>query len=212
MFDRILVLILALSVALVSVSMLILRDTVKDSMEVRERAEIRAEQFQESNQKPKPVQVTRDQILNFEAHKEQIECLATNLYFEARGEPRDGQIAVALVTINRVKSSRYPDSVCDVVYQARRDQYGTPIRHQCQFSWYCDGKREQILDIKSYNTVRAVAEYVYINHYLNPGAMRDTTRGSTHYHADRVEPFWSRHPNYQEVAQIGQHIFYQPTY
>lgn len=145
-------------------------------------------------------------------HREQITCLATNIYFEARGEPREGQEAVALVTLNRVLSPRYPDTVCDVVHQARLDEWGEPVINACQFSWYCDGVDHDITQVRLFERIYRLAEYVYINHYLNPGAMEDHTRGSTHYHATRVNPHWSRHPNYLQTAHIGDHIFYRPTY
>ena len=143
-------------------------------------------------------------------YKQEIECLAKNMYFEARGEGESGQNAVAFVTINRVESDRYPDTICEVVYQAKRDSRGNPIRNRCQFSWYCDGKVDSVRE-SVYNRLYRRAEYIYINYYLND-MMNDTTEGSTHYHAKYVEPFWSKHENYQYVASIGQHVFYQPTY
>ena len=143
-------------------------------------------------------------------HKEQIECLAKNMYFEARGETKDGQDAVAFVTINRVRSDRYPNTICEVVYQAKVDSRGRPLRNKCQFSWYCDGKVDTVYE-SVYNKLYKRAEYIYINYYLN-NALKDTTDGATHYHSDKVEPYWSKHTNYQLVASIGQHLFYQPTY
>jgi len=143
-------------------------------------------------------------------HEKQIECLAKNMYFEARGEQKDGQDAVAFVTINRVRSDRYPNTICEVVYQAKVDSRGRPLRNQCQFSWYCDGKVDTVYE-SIYSKLYKRAEFIYINYYLND-AMKDTTDGATHYHSDKVEPYWSKHTNYQLVASIGQHLFYQPTY
>lgn len=145
-----------------------------------------------------------------ENHLMQIECLAKNMYFEARGEGERGQDAVAFVTINRVKSSRYPNTICEVVYQAKLNSNGVPIRNQCQFSWFCDGKPNTIRE-SIYYRLKKRAEYIYINYYLND-IMKDTTDGATHYHSQKVNPYWSRHVNYQYVASIGQHVFYQPTY
>ena len=70
-----------------------------------------------------------------------ILCLATNLYFEARGEPLAGQLAVGYSVMNRVKSPRYPDTVCGVIYDAQFNSWDpvNPIRHRCQYSWFCDG-------------------------------------------------------------------------
>jgi len=145
-----------------------------------------------------------------QTYKKEIECLATNMYFEARGEGEQGQNAVAFVTINRVRSNRYPDNVCDVVYQARTYANGHPIRNQCQFSWYCDGKVDTVIE-RIYNRIYRRAEYIYVNYHLND-LMNDTTDGATHYHTEEVNPYWSRHRNYKYVANIGHHVFYQPTY
>ena len=143
-------------------------------------------------------------------HEKQIECLAKNMYFEARGERKDGQDAVAFVTINRVRSDRYPNTICEVVYQAKVDSRGRPLRNKCQFSWYCDGKVDTVYE-SIYDKLYKRAEFIYINYYLN-NAMKDTTDGATHYHSKSVKPYWSEHVNYQLVASIGQHVFYQPTY
>mgnify|MGYP003314693505 CR=1 FL=1 len=64
---------------------------------------------------------------------EEMYCLAKNIYFESRDQPYIGRLAVAQVTMNRVKSEEFPDTICDVVTQ------GGERKHRCQFSWYCDG-------------------------------------------------------------------------
>ena len=69
----------------------------------------------------------------------QRECLARNIYFEARNEPFAGQFAVAMVTLNRVHDEQFPNSICEVVYQGLHWPSGHPKRDRCQFSWYCDG-------------------------------------------------------------------------
>jgi len=71
-------------------------------------------------------------------NSDQAYCLAQNIYHEARGESIAGQFAVAHTTLNRVKSSAYPQTVCGVVTQAVRDEHNKPIKNMCQFSWYCD--------------------------------------------------------------------------
>lgn len=144
-------------------------------------------------------------------HRRQVECLTRNMYFEARGESVSGQHAVAFVTINRVRSQKYPDNICDVVYQARRDSNGKVIPNRCQFSWVCDGTNTDRISQRVYSNIRRDAEYIYVNYYLNNN-MVDTTNGSTHFHARRVSPHWSQHINYQQVNTIGEHIFYRPTY
>ena len=75
-------------------------------------------------------------------------CLATNIYHEARGESYAGKVAVANVTMNRVTSPKFPNTICDVVYQAQTKENWkgntVPKRNKCQFSWYCDGKSDNI--------------------------------------------------------------------
>ena len=76
-------------------------------------------------------------------------CLAQNIYYEARGSSRADQMAVSDVVLNRVKDSRYPNTICDVVYQGKqRPSWKDPtkmvmVRNMCQFSWYCDGKKDE---------------------------------------------------------------------
>jgi spore germination cell wall hydrolase CwlJ-like protein len=146
-----------------------------------------------------------------EHYRREVECLARNMYFEARGEGVRGQQAVAFVTINRVRSNRFPNNVCEVVYQARTYSDGSLIPNKCQFSWVCDGTNTSRIDSRVYNIIRRDAEYIYVNYYLNDN-MADITNGSTHFHARRVRPHWSQHANYQRVDSIGDHIFYRPTY
>lgn len=125
----------------------------------------------------------------------EIDCLAENIYFEAAKEPRDGQIAVAFVTLNRVKSGRFPDSICKVVKQK--------VNSTCQFSWYCEERRHLTRHTNSlYNRVHELATYFYINH----DRLEDPSRGALFYHADYVNPKW---PNMIRTAVIGRHIFYQ---
>lgn len=171
------------------------------------------EQLRETVERRVAYEQVRDielELRRSEAYAQEIECLARNMYFEARGEGQSGIDAVGFVTINRVRSTRYPNTICEVVYQARLDIRGNPIRHKCQFSWYCDGRPDTVQQREFIRLLRR-AEFVYINYYLND-AMKDTTRGSTHYHTTRVSPHWSRHRNYQQVANIGDHVFYRPTY
>ena len=91
----------------------------------------------------------------------QAVCLANNMYHEARSQGLAGQLAVSLVVLNRVKDSRYPNTICEVVHQGPvRESWKTkgkdvadsernyyPIRHRCQFSWYCDGKDLSLIHI-----------------------------------------------------------------
>ena len=70
----------------------------------------------------------------------EIECLSRNIYFESLNQSVMGQMAVAHVTLNRVKLNRYPDSLCGVVTDSKKNDKGEVKKHACQFSWYCDGK------------------------------------------------------------------------
>lgn len=129
--------------------------------------------------------------------QKQVTCLAENIYFEAAQEPLEGKKAVAFVTLNRVQTGKYADSICEVVYQKTN---GT-----CQFSWYCDKKftdrRLTIKDTQLYNEIRELATHIVVNH----DKLKDVTNGATYYHADYVNPRWKL----DKVDQIGRHIFYK---
>ncbi|PWR03565.1 cell wall hydrolase [Meridianimarinicoccus roseus] len=129
---------------------------------------------------------------------ESLQCLAEALYFEARGESVKGQFAVAEVILNRVASSSYPDTVCDVINQ------GTGRKYQCQFTYTCDGHPETIREAAAFEQVRKVA-YVSLQ-----GVAEPLTDGATHYHTTNVSPSWAR--KFPRTATIGVHRFYrQPT-
>jgi len=129
--------------------------------------------------------------------KIQVTCLAENIYFEAAHESLDGKKAVAFVTLNRVQSG-YADNICDVVQQK--------TGHTCQFSWYCDttftSRRLTIKHTSLYNDILELSTNVF----LNFERMTDVTNGATYYHADYVNPKWTR---LQKETQIGRHIFYK---
>ncbi|MDU9004880.1 cell wall hydrolase [Sedimentitalea todarodis] len=127
---------------------------------------------------------------------EQWRCLSEALYFEARGETIKGQFAVAEVILNRVKSSRFPGSLCSVINQ------GTGRRYQCQFTYTCDGRDEVIAEPGAFRRVAKVARAAI------DGTGVDLTDGATYYHTVAVRPSWSR--RFQETARIGVHVFYRP--
>ncbi|WP_253276804.1 cell wall hydrolase [Ruegeria sp. 6PALISEP08] len=129
---------------------------------------------------------------------ENWKCLSEALYFEARGESVRGQFAVAEVILNRVKSGRFPDSLCGVIRQ------GTGKKYQCQFTYTCDGRKEVIHEKKAYERVSKVARASM------DGAAKELTEGATHYHTTAVRPSWSR--VYKQTARIGVHIFYRHNY
>jgi N-acetylmuramoyl-L-alanine amidase len=122
-------------------------------------------------------------------------CLALNIYFEARSEPIEGQIAIAEVTLNRVTSTNYPNDVCSVVLQENKDG--------CQFSWWCDGKSDQPREHNSLRTSKALAELM-----LNEGRYITVIGNeATHYHSNEVHPYWAN--DLHKIRRIGKHIFYK---
>lgn len=131
----------------------------------------------------------------------QIECLADNIYHEARGESVSGQTAVGFVTMNRTQSSLFPDDVCSVTSQKRK---GT-----CQFSWQCKPKlkrktKTKLVDKRSdkvYNNIYKLSEKIYREHKR----LHDPTNGSLYYHAKYVKV--KRKGKYVKKV-IGKHIFY----
>ena len=122
---------------------------------------------------------------------EALVCLAMNVYHEARGESYEGQMAVAQVTVNRVDDTRYPDNVCDVVYQ------------DYQFSWTFDHITDDMKDAQARKMAFAVAARI-----LDEGQRLESIGNATHYHATYVDPKWASHPRVEKYTQIGAHIFY----
>ena len=124
-------------------------------------------------------------------------CLAEAIYFESRGEPKRGQIAVAQVVMNRVFSGYYPNNVCEVVYQ-NAHRYNA-----CQFTFACDKVKDVVNDPPLWAQAKEIA--------------RDTLDGklwlsdigkSTHYHAYWVHPWWVG--TMRKLSTIGVHKFYRP--
>jgi Cell Wall Hydrolase len=125
-------------------------------------------------------------------------CLATAIYFEARSESEKGQIAVAQVIVNRVRSPYYPKNVCDVVYQgASERRYGG-----CQFSFACDRIRDRVRNQGAFSDALSVAQRV-----LDAEVWLPEIGNATHYHATYVKPRWIR--DMVEKDRIGRHIFYR---
>jgi spore germination cell wall hydrolase CwlJ-like protein len=123
------------------------------------------------------------------------QCLAEALYFEARGEPLKGQVAVAEVILNRVDAPGFPKTVCGVVKQGRGGQ--------CQFSYTCDGRSDAIRERAAFVKVGKVARLML------DGAPRTLTDGATHFHTTAVRPGWAR--RLPQTAAIGSHLFYRET-
>ena len=123
----------------------------------------------------------------------QFQCLKQALYFEARGEPIIGQVAVAEVILNRVADPAFPNTICGVVKQSNP--------RGCQFSYYCDGRSDAMHDREAASRVGKVARA------LIDGSPRTLTAGATYFHAFWVRPSW-RH-DFERTTQIGVHTFYR---
>ena len=178
-------------VALTVVSMIAYNDTDEKPIEV---VEVR----QETEVTPSWYQIA----------EQETECLATNIYFEARGESVEGQKAVAFVTLNRVESDKFPNDICSVVYQAKHSRWWAehrdrlvPIRNQCQFSWYCDGKSDAIRNSHEYQRLYSLASEIIT------GKHKDNTAGALWYHANYVKPDWRL--AYAKTTSIDDHVFYK---
>jgi len=119
-------------------------------------------------------------------------CLAQVMYWEARGEGRQGMVAVASVVLNRVEDKRFPDSVCGVVYQGGESP-------PCQFSWWCDGKSDRPTNQKKWAEALSLADTIMTD------KPHDPTAGALFYHNTSIQDPWRR----PLTARIGNHIFYR---
>jgi spore germination cell wall hydrolase CwlJ-like protein len=160
---------------------------------------------------------------------EAVMCMALNLYYEAKGEPKQGQLAVAHVVMNRVNDPNYPQTVCGVIKQKTSFEVPTEItiEHKkevgfgpfkkiestfeqktvynkvtvCQFSWFC----ERNFSMKKPKDKEKFYELVELSQAVLAGETEDPTDGAKFFHSKRVKPGWKK----QRVAVIGQHIFYK---
>ena len=149
---------------------------------------------------------------------EEARCLAENIYHEARNQGTAGWLAVAAVTMNRVIDNRFPNTICEVVFQAEtKESWKTkskkdildserifyPIRHRCQFSWYCDGKSDDLNNINVFMEIMSFTRLLL----TSQAVMFDITDGATFYHADSITPSWAK--SKIKTIEIGDHIFYR---
>lgn len=142
-------------------------------------------------QKLEPSKVTA------EMRMKQLECLARNIYHEAGGEPFEGKVAVAQVTINRMESGLFPGDLCKVVYE-KNVVYGKVL---CQFSWYCNRPSGlKPINNSVYEESMSVAKKVLLEGFRLPSLTE-----ALYFHADYVNPGWKK----QRIAKIGRHIFYK---
>ena len=135
-------------------------------------------------------------------------CLALNTYHEAKNQSMIGQIATAQVVMNRVMDDRYPNTVCEVVKQGptrpswKDPNKRIPVKHKCQFSWYCDGKSDVP---KNKKACKKAQEYAYL--VLCYIILIDVTDCASHYQATYVKPAWAKTKT--RTARIETHIFYR---
>lgn len=125
---------------------------------------------------------------NINAIDREFDCLVRNVYYESKSEPRNGKLAVALVTLNRVNNPKYPSTICGVVYQ----------KHQ--FSWT---KNKRLLKAKINPKQWQAAKSAAIEAYMNRNVLGYFS--ATHFHNQTVKPKWGL----RRVARIGNHTFYE---
>ena len=139
-------------------------------------------------------------IYNCDTQREDTtNCLACNIYHESRSESVAGQVAVGLVTLNRMASKHYPNKVCDVVYELRRSK--KTGRLVPMFSWTKDGRHDRVFNEKKWKLARAISQRL-----LSESIIHDFTLGALWYHRIDVKPFWMKH--YHPTVKIGLHQFY----
>jgi len=142
-------------------------------------------------------EITEETQITAAVRERQLACLAKNIYYEAGGEPFEGKVAVAQVTINRAASGQFPDDICRVIYQ-KNLVYEKVL---CQFSWVCDrdtGVRP--VNKAVYDESMNVAKKVLLENFRLP-----SLADAMYFHADYINPGWNR----TRVAKIGRHIFYK---
>ena len=120
----------------------------------------------------------------------EVHCLALNVYHEARGETLEGMLAVAAVTLNRMRHKHFPNRLCEVVWQPR------------QFSWTHDGKSDRPRDRKAWQRALRIAKATLAMGYFG------TVGDAVYFHAEYGRaPYWSR--RFEKIRKIGRHIFYR---
>lgn len=128
-----------------------------------------------------------------------LQCMAENIYYEASNQSYAGKIAVGQVVLNRVKAPGFPQTVCGVIWEGSQNIRTTA----CQFSWTC-APREKVNTSSTgwAQSMKAAKELL-----TKKDAVIDITEGALNYHADYVNPSWSKRLLF--VAKIDQHLFYK---
>ncbi|MHC8401445.1 cell wall hydrolase [Pseudomonas sp. MDT1-17] len=124
-----------------------------------------------------------------------ITCLARSIYWEAKGKSSADMEAVASVVMNRLGHKGFPETVCAVVKQGSE-------RKNCQFSWWCDGRSDQVQEETQYATAKEIARKA-LNKQLN-----DRTHGAIYFHDRNVKPNWAR--KYLKTTETSMFLFYKP--
>ena len=136
-------------------------------------------------------------VVSIKVREQQLDCLAINIYREAGHEPFEGKVAVAQVTMNRVKDGRFGKDVCGVVYQKNV----VMERVVCQFSWACDSVHmNRPINKAAYNESYEVAKKVLLEGFRLP-----SLEAALFYHADYINPNWKL----DRITKVGTHIFYK---
>jgi len=150
------------------------------------------------NHRVERVEQVRTTSITSDLRDRQLACLARNIYYEAGGEPFEGKVAVAQVTLNRASVEGFPNDICAVIYQKNRFY----DRVLCQFSWVCQGGGQKVRpsNAPEYEESMIVARKVLLEGFRLP-----SLSDALYFHADYVNPGWKR----ERVAKIGRHIFYK---
>ncbi|MBV8978700.1 MAG: cell wall hydrolase [Alphaproteobacteria bacterium] len=127
-------------------------------------------------------------------------CLSEVMYYEARGEGRDGQLAVAEVVFHRLRHGNYGHSICAVVYEGAGSS-------GCQFSFTCNGDLEETKSSSSWHEAEVLAARILTGQV----ALKDMTGDATHFHAASIAPDWVGDVGMERTVQIGNHVFYKRT-
>ena len=139
---------------------------------------------------------------------DELQCLAMNIYHEARSSNLADKAGVADVVLNRVNDTRYPNTICEVVHQGKqKPSWKDPnvmvmVRNMCQFSWYCDGKSDKPRNQDGWYEAQLIAYNILVH-----DKFRGISEGATHYHASYVKPKWAS--TLQQVGRLGAHIYYR---
>jgi spore germination cell wall hydrolase CwlJ-like protein len=151
-----------------------------------------------TNVEPARIEAMQRELKRANRRESDLQCLAENIYFEARGEPINGQYAVAEVTLNRTRTQTFPHTICAVVHEMRWD--ASRRRFVADFSWTELGGLSPE-DGPAWKRAMAVATAAYdeLHDPIVPGAL--------FYHSTSIRPGWAR--TRTAIATIGNHVFYK---